>query len=186
MTRPESSLPPDPLGLRNLPERGAPAALWPAIEARLDPSARQRPRSGWLGLAAAAAAAALLVVLLPPALSPERGSETLAANQARSQAVPARNDPGENRDDGSLPLDAAQRLSALLEAELERSRGHSLPADALAGLVWTETELRLTDELLAEDPANVELWRQRISLLGELNRRYQRDHWQHDLRLTHI
>lgn len=182
MTRPESSLPPDPLGLRHLSERRAPAALWPAIEARLQPAAQRRPSTAWLGLAAAAAVAALILVQLPPAPAPESDAELQTANESAVEATPALAD----RRDESLPLDAAQRLSAVLEAELERSRRHALPAEALAGLVWTETELRLTDELLAEDPANVELWRQRISLLGELNRRYQRDHWQQDLRLTSI
>jgi hypothetical protein len=182
MTRPESFLPPDPLGLQQLPERRAPAALWPAIEARLQPQAKRRPRSAWLELAAAAAVAALIVVQLSPAPLSDSDPETLTANETGSQATPAL----DKLEDDSLPLDAAQRLSAVLEAELQRSRRHALPAEALAGLVWTETELRLTDELLAEDPANVELWRQRIGLLGELNRRYQRDHWQQDLRLTSI
>lgn len=152
----------DPLQLRRLPARRAPQGLWPAIEARLDSSGRER-RWPPLALAAAVAGAAVLVAIL-----------------ARTGPEPA-----------SAPADAtadllasARQASLRLEREVSGARSNVLGAGDAAELAWIESELRLTDELLAERPGDVSLWLERTELLGEMARLYDRNDWQTQLRLA--
>ncbi|MGB0514355.1 MAG: hypothetical protein ACPGJE_05905, partial [Wenzhouxiangellaceae bacterium] len=115
-----------------------------------------------------------------PSSSPGAG----VASTAGAQASPDP-DPDLEADRGSR-LRSARALSALLEGELQRARGEVLRAADMDELVWIETELRLTDDLLGDDPDNLELWHQRIALLGRMNTRYQQNDWRQQLQLTSL
>lgn len=161
----------DPFNLRYLPQRPAPDDLWRAIEARLETSDSQQPGrkrrltpGTGVAIAAALAAAIALVVVLdsPPDHEP-----------ATSGASPV-----------TLELVDSRRLSAELEARLAQNRGGVLKPGDVAELVWIESELRLTDELLADRPDSAELWTRRAQLLDEMNRRYRARDWQVRLQRT--
>lgn len=173
----------DPLGLRRLPPRRAPDELWPAIESRLDraPAPVARARWPWTG----AIAAALMIALVPPIVwwqqdadvtMPLPAADLVTLNDAESGVL----------DTARAQLRSARRLSALLEDELNRARGHVLSPADMDALVWIEAELSLTDDLLGEDPDNLELWHQRIALLGRMQARYEQNNWRRQMQLTRL
>ena len=187
MTTKHDSNATDPLGLRRLTPRRAPEELWSSIEQQLDQQSTSPSRARWPW--AGAIAAALLTALVLPrvgwhqqdAMDPT-APDTSMATAHESASVPsaaAVENPG-------AQLRSARALSALLENELQRARGEVLrPAD-MDELVWIEAELRLTDDLLGDDPENLELWHQRIALLGRMNTRYQQNDWRRQLQLTSL
>lgn len=164
----------DPFNLRHLPQRPAPDELWRAIEARLhssdstQPGRRRRrmPGIGVAGVAMAAALAAAIALVVVMGTPPDREP---AASDASTF---------------TLGLVDARRLSAELETRLAESRGGVLKPEDVAELVWIESELRLTDELLASRPGNAELWTRRVQLLDEMDRRYRTRDWQARLQRT--
>jgi len=192
MNRKHDSTTSDPLGLRRLPPRRAPVELWSSIEQQLDQQSAPRSRARWPW--AGAVAAALLTVLVLPRIdwhpNDATGTQppyaTVATTHDSASSPGATNTSSDSADDPRAQLRSARALSALLESELQRARGEVLrPADMNA-LVWTEAELRLTDDLLGDDPDNLELWHQRIALLGRMNSRYQQNDWRRQLQLTSL
>lgn len=142
-----------------------PEDLWPAIAGELDRRGRNRfARRVWTIVAAFLVV--VLAVVLTPAPRVTTESETAGA--------------------GATRLEALQAQSARLESRLAGYRGGVVESNALEGLFWLEAELGWLDEQLTRSPGDADLWRQRIELLEELNRRYARDHWASEVFLAGI
>jgi len=157
--------------LADLPALEPPAALWSAIRADLDQRRRARRQRlhGWIG---SALAASLLVgvILAPPDLNPDRPPP------AEAFATP----------DEQPGLNQARQLSALLESGLRERHWRPLNAASVERLVWLESELGWLDARLHDQPGSLDLWRQRIELLGEMNRLYADKYWQADVLNTSL
>jgi len=167
----------DPLNLRNLPQHPVPDRLWQSIEARLEPAevVGSNRRRGLMRLAGAGMAAALVGgITLVSLLGPPADRQTATSGQR----------PDYGSTTPMLGLADARRLSAELETRLAESRGGVLTPDDVAELVWIESELRLTDYLLADRPGSAELWTRRAGLLDEMNRHYRAREWQARLQQT--
>lgn len=151
----------DPLSLRTLPPRRAPDGLWADIEESLD-----KRRSDWRpGLAAAASLVAVIGLLTALRLTGFDASESSLTQQ-------------------DVLLAGARQASVQLEREVADNRSNVLTAEDALALAWIETELRLTDELLADRPKDVDLWIERTELLGEMARLYDLQDWQTQVRLA--
>lgn len=154
-------MPHDSLDLNSLPRLDPPAGLWPAIAADLE--RRRRPRrAAWLTLAAAASVAVLVLGVLALAPNPQPGSITPA----------------------EPTLDQVVAVSASLEDRLSRQRDGLVDGASAESLAWLESELGWVDTQLSEQPRDIELWQQRVALLGEMTRRYERQNWQNQLQLV--
>ncbi len=153
--------------LNSLPEIDPPPALWSAIRGELDRRRASRRNSRILMLAVAAA-----IVL---ALAPLFFGQPDPSLPGIDQPVAA----GEVDE-----LVKARALSALLEAELRQRRHGTVSARSLESLLWLETELAWLDARLADQPSDLDLWRQRIELLSELNRHHYSDHWHAEVQAT--
>lgn len=154
-------MPNDSLDLNSLPRLDPPAGLWPAIAADLERGRRPR-RAAWMSLAAAASVALLVLGVI--VLAPDRGPP------ASTLAEPT--------------LDQVVAVSASLEDRLRRQRDGIVDGAAAESLAWLESELGWVDTQLSEQPRDIELWQQRVALLGEMTRRYERHNWQNQLQLV--
>ncbi|MGK7295148.1 MAG: hypothetical protein ACNS61_04855 [Candidatus Wenzhouxiangella sp. M2_3B_020] len=154
----------DPHLLRNLPPRSAPEGLWTEIESRLEAPRPARRRTG--SLVAAAALVAAVAVAAIVGYAPSNGP--LA---------------GRNGGDGLL-LASARQASMQLERELFANRTNVLAAGDAVELAWLESELRLTDELLTEQPRDLDLWIKRNEVLQAMARRYDTSDWHSQVRLA--
>lgn len=144
-----------------------PEDLWPAIAGELDRRGRHRLVRRISALAAAVAVVVLATVLVELPAPPSGPGE---------EAVPA----------GEVTLADLRATSARLESRLTDQRQSVVDGMALESLLWLEAELAWLDEQLADSPADRELWRQRIELLVELNRRYADGDWQRDMLLASV
>jgi len=164
----------DPFQLKQLPTQPPPAALWDAIDrelARPVHAAAMPSRPGlWLPAAAVAATLLLAAVLYwqptqlvgPTVLVTDSGTEN---NNAVSLAV-------------------LQQNSVLLQNRLQHLRSGVIRSQNLAGMALLQSELRLTDELLSEQPDNRRLWQQRNAVLATMAQQYQSGDWQMKMQLA--
>ncbi|NEZ04832.1 hypothetical protein G4Y73_11785 [Wenzhouxiangella sp. XN201] len=148
-------------------QTGPPEDLWPAIAEDLDRRGKQR----FLRRFSAVAAMVAVVVL--------------ATVMVEMPAPPAPGD-GPTAQPAGVTLADLQATSAQLESRLADQRQSVVEGIELEALLWLETELAWLDEQLADSPADRDLWRQRIVLLQELNRRYAEGDWRHDLLLASV
>ena len=155
----------------DLPPLEPPPALWSAIRSELDQRGRARRLrlGGWL--ASAAAAVAVLVVVVHLVQFPDPATDT----DAMTPAVADANDSS---------LIQVRQLSALLEARLRQQHFSAVSSGSVESLVWLENELTWLDFRLASQPDDLELWQRRTELLAEMNRLYEYDNWQSQMRLT--
>lgn len=155
----------------DLPPLEPPPALWSAIRSELDQRGRARRLrlGGWL--ASAAAAVAVLVVVVHLVQFPDPATDPDAMTPAVADAK-----------DSSLIQ--ARQLSALLEARLRQQHFSAVSSGSVESLVWLENELTWLDFRLASQPDDLELWQRRTELLAEMNRLYEYDNWQSQMRLT--
>ncbi|MEX0914795.1 MAG: hypothetical protein WD397_04860 [Wenzhouxiangellaceae bacterium] len=153
----------DPLNLRDLPTATAPETLWPAIASRLRDDDR-RPRPPWLlplGLAAT-----LILAVVCARLIEFTPHEQPAASGSMSE------------------LQLARAASARLEQLLRHQRHGLLDASSVETLAWMENELGWLDMQLTNNPTDIELWQQRVELLQQMTRNYERNNWQAGIRLA--
>ena len=157
--------------LEDLPPLDPPPALWSAIRSELDQRGRARRlrRSGWL--ASAAAAVAVIVVVAYLVQLPDPATDPAAS----APAVADVNDSS---------LIQLRQLSALLEARLRQQHLNAVSSGSMESLIWLENELTWLDIRLASQPDNIDLWQRRTELLAEMNRLYEHDNWQSQMRLT--
>ncbi|NBB93773.1 MAG: hypothetical protein GVY32_11470 [Gammaproteobacteria bacterium] len=164
----------DAIDFTRLERSGPPDGLWPAIAGELD-----RRRKHRLVRRVSALAAMVTVVVLAslfvemPAPPAGPGAET-AATSTDSSAT------------SMVTLADLRATSARLETRLADHRQRPIGGLELESLLWLETELAWLDEQLADSPADRELWRQRIELLAELNRRYADGDWRRDMLLASV
>lgn len=159
----------DPFNLGSMPQLQPPAELWPAIAKQLeqDPAASDRLRRTGLWLPAAAIAAGFVIAIawywqLPTKLG--AWSDPVAV---------VTTGPEVNNDH----ISALQLTSQLLQAELASSRSGVIRGHDLAGMALLQSELRLTDALLFEQPDNQQLWQQRNAVLASMTQRYRASDW---------
>jgi hypothetical protein len=153
----------------NLPTLDPPPTLWSAIRSDLDRRSRARRlrRAGWITSAAAAIAVLAIVVHLSPLPDPDTGS--VATEPAGAEI-------------SDQSLIEIRQLSALLEARLRQQHFSAVSSNAMESLVWLENELTWLDMRLASHSDDLELWQRRTELLAEMNRLYERNHWQTQMR----
>lgn len=144
---------------------GPPDDLWPAIATELNRRRRRRLMQRTSALAAAVLLAAIAVVVI-------QSSQPLVEGDAATARV------GE--------LESLQARCAHLESRLAAHGDGLVVSGSLEGLVWLEEELAWLDAQLAESPGDIDLWRQRLELLKELDQRYARDHWGNEILLAGI
>lgn len=148
-------------------QAGPPEQLWLAIAGELDRQERHR----YVRRAFAAAAMVTVVVLASVMIdvpAPPSGANNPVAAPAE------------------LTLNELRAISARLETRLGDQRQSVVDGVDLESLLWLESELAWLDEQLADAPADTDLWRQRILLLQELNRRYAEGDWQRELLLASV
>jgi hypothetical protein len=144
-----------------------PDDLWPAIAGELDRRRRHRfvRRVSALAAMVTVVVLASLFVQVPMPLTGPAGQPGAAAE---------------------VTLADLRATSARLEGRLADHRQRPVGGLELESLMWLEAELAWLDEQLADAPADRELWRQRIALLAELNRRYADGDWRHDVLLASV
>lgn len=146
-------------------QAGPPEDLWPAIAGELDGRKKRRFVQRFSALAAMITMVVLAAVMVEVPAPP--------AADGDPAAQPA-----------GVTLAELRSASADLESRLADQRQSVVEGIELESLLWLETELAWLDEQLADSPNDRELWRQRIVLLQELNRRYAEGDWRHDLLLA--
>lgn len=157
----------DAIDFTRMKRSGPPESLWPAIAGELDRRGRHRFVRRVSALAATVTVVVLATVLVElPAPPPGAGEETVSV--------------------GEVTLADLRATSARLESRLSDQRQRVVGGMELESLLWLEAELAWLDEQLADTPADRELWRQRIELLAELNRRYADGDWRRDMLLASV
>ena len=164
----------DPLNLRSLPLVSPPTDDWPAIEAALrEHRGRRRllkPAVWTLAAAASLSLAAGLVLYQPGSLPPpdSASAETTTA-QADTQESSAVEQPS--------TLNSLIALSQRLETSLRHMRADVgvMPTSFLIYQVELEDLVAQVDEELSMNPANRELWSQRVNLMLDLSQLYQNE-----------
>ena len=164
----------DPFQLKQLPTQPPPAALWDAIEWELvqpvhAPAVRRRP-GRWLAGAAVAASVLLAAVLY------WQSTQFVAPTQPT-----AGSDSGNNN---AVSLAVLQQNSELLQNRLTQLSNGVIRSQDLAVMALLHSELRLTDELLSEQPDNRRLWHQRNAVLATMAQHYQSGDWQTQMQLA--
>ncbi len=151
---------------------GPPENLWPTIAGELDRRRRHRFVRRVSALAAVVTVVVLVTVLVDvPA--PPAGGEPIASTPTDSGST-------------GLTLAELRAASARLESRLSDQRQRAVGGMELESLLWLEAELAWLDEQLADTPADRELWRQRVVLLQELNRRYADGDWRREMLLASV
>lgn len=144
-----------------------PEDLWPAIAGELG----RRRRHRLVRRVSALAAMVMLVVLASVFVQmPVPTDDTAVEPPAATEAT----------------LAELRAISARLEAGLADHRQRPVGGLELEALLWLEAELAWLDDQLADAPADRDLWRQRIELLAELNRRYADGDWRRDMLLANL
>lgn len=146
---------------------GPPDDLWPAIAGELDRRRKHRFARRVSALAAIVTVVVLAAVLVG-APAPPAGDEQIASAPT------------------GVTLADLRTVSARLELRLYDLRQRPVGGIELEPLLWLEAELAWLDEQLADSPADRELWRQRVVLLQELNRRYADGDWRRELLLASV
>ena len=156
-----------------MPDSAPPDDLWPAITGELDRRGRRRFVQRLSALAAMVTVVVLATVLLdaPPGPGPGYGPDPVAGQGAGASEV---------------TLAELRAQSAVLEASLSRQRQRVVDGAGLESLIWLETELAWLDEQIMDDPDDRGLWRERVGLLIELNRRYAEGDWQQGILLASV
>ncbi|HSH27376.1 MAG TPA: hypothetical protein VK972_06375 [Wenzhouxiangella sp.] len=157
----------DAIDFTRIQGSGPPDDLWPAIAGELDRRRKHRFARRVSALAAVVAMAVLAAVLVD-APAPPAGEELIASAPA------------------GVTLADLRAVSARLESRLSDRRQRVVGGIELEPLLWLEAELAWLDEQLADTPADPELWRQRVMLLQELNRRYADGDWRRELLLASV
>jgi hypothetical protein len=179
----------DPLNLQSLPLVAPPRDGWPAVEAALRGDARRRSLGRYAaGALAAAAAVTLALGLYLSQPGPEDpAASRFAADQPESPAVRAPTitsaastteaiaESGKGGAPGDT-LDALIALSQRLEGRLRHIRADvgSLPAHAVVYQVELADLVVQVDEELSRQPDSLALWNQRVELLLDLERLYEK------------
>lgn len=162
----------DAIDFTRMNRPGPPDDLWSAIAGELD----RRKKHRFVRRVSALAAMVTVVVLatvLVDAPTPPVGEEPIASAPAESAS-------------SELTLADLRAASARLESRLSDQRQRAVGGMELESLLWLEAELAWLDEQLADTPADRELWRQRVVLLQELNRRYADGDWRRDMLLASV
>ncbi|WP_376694738.1 hypothetical protein [Wenzhouxiangella sp. EGI_FJ10305] len=162
----------DAIDFTRMNRSGPPENLWPAIAGELDRRRRHRFVRRVSALAAVVTVVVLVTVLVD-APAPPAGGEPIASAPTDSGST-------------GLTLAELRAASARLEDRLSDQRQRAVGGMELESLLWLEAELAWLDEQLAETPADRELWRQRIELLTELNRRYADGDWRREMLLASV
>jgi len=164
----------DPFQLKQLPTQPPPAALWDAIDRELarpeHATAVQRRPGLWLPGAAVAATLLLAAVLY------------WQPTELVVPTVPVADSGTDNNNAVSLAV--LQQNSVLLQNRLRQLRNGVIRSQDLAGMTLLQSELRLTDELLSEQPDNRRLWQQRNAVLATMAQQYQSGDWQTQIQLA--
>ncbi|RFF29844.1 hypothetical protein [Wenzhouxiangella sediminis] len=157
----------DAIDFTRMNRSGPPDDLWPAIAGELD-----RHRKHRLVRRVSALAAMVTVVVLASVFvqMPEPTSEPGTPSTGSEM----------------MSLADLRAASARLENRLADHRQRPVGGLELESLLWLETELAWLDQQLAEAPADPDLWRQRIELLAELNRRYADGDWRREMLLASV
>lgn len=150
-----------------LPSPRPPESLWSAIAGELDWRRRRRHTARFSALAA------MLAVIV-------------VASVVVEMPAPPNGTSGETARPAQMGLAELRATSARLESRLADRRRGVVDSMELESLLWLEAELSWLDEQLTDAPADPELWRQRILLLSELNRRYAEGDWRHEMLLAGI
>lgn len=146
---------------------GPPEDLWSAIAGGLDRRHRRRLVRRFSALAAMTTVVVLATMMV-------------------EMPVPPSAPGGEMGHTTEVTLADLRAISARLESRLAEQRQSVVDGMELESLLWLEAELAWLDEQLADSPADRELWRQRIELLAELNRRYADGDWRRDMLLASV
>ncbi|MDZ7791448.1 MAG: hypothetical protein U5L08_13325 [Xanthomonadales bacterium] len=162
----------DAIDFTRLRQSGPPEGLWPAIAGELDRRRNHRFVRRVSALAAMVTVVVLAAVLVD-APAPPLGEERIASAPTESAS-------------SGVTLADLRAASARLESRLSDQRQRAVGGMELESLLWLEAELAWLDEQLAEAPADRELWRQRVELLAELNRRYADGDWRRDMLLASV
>lgn len=164
----------DPLNLSSLPLVSPSTDDWPAIEAALrEHRGRRRilKPAVWALAAAASLSLAVGLVLHQPGNLPPAGSDSAqtAMVQADTQESSAVGQPS--------TLNSLITLSQRLETSLRHMRADVgvMPTSSLIYQVELEDLVAQVDEELSMNPANRELWSQRVNLLLDLSQLYQNE-----------
>lgn len=149
-----------------------PEDLWPAIAGELDRRRKHRFVRRVSALAAVVTVV-VLVALLIDAPAPPAGEQQIAS-------------PATENASAEMTLADLRAASARLESRLSDQRQRAVGGMELESLLWLEAEVAWLDEQLADAPADRELWRQRVVLLQELNRRYADGDWRREMLLASV
>lgn len=156
----------DTIDFTRVKRTGPPDDLWPAIAGDLD-----RRRRGRIARRISALAATITVVVLAAVMV---------------EMPPPPDDDGPGASVAGVTLADLRAASARLESRLSDRRRSVVDGIELESLMWLEAELAWLDEQLADAPADAGLWRQRIELLQELNRRYDGSDWRREMMLASV
>lgn len=162
----------DAIDFNRVQRPGPPDELWPAIAGELDRRRKHHFVRRVSALAAMVTVAVLMTVLIE-APAPPAGEEWIAGVPTESAVT-------------EPTLADLRAASALLETRLSGQRQRAVGGLELESLLWLEAELAWLDEQLAEAPSDRELWRQRVALLTELNRRYADGDWRREMLLASV
>ncbi|MEE4304681.1 MAG: hypothetical protein V2J19_11045 [Wenzhouxiangella sp.] len=157
----------DAIDFTRLERSGPPGDLWPAIAGELDRRRRHR------FVRRVSALAAMVTVVVLASVFVQMPAPTPAPGEASSSPEP-------------WTLAELRAASSRLESRLADHRQRPVGGLELESLLWLEAELAWLDEQLADSPADRDLWRQRVELLAELNRRYADGDWRREMLLASV
>ena len=157
----------DAVDFTRMERSGPPDDLWPAIAGDLDRRRRGRLVQRLSGLAAVITVVVLAAVMVEMPSPPADGGHA-------------------GPDISGATLSDLRAASARLESRLSDRRLSVVDGVELESLLWLEAELAWLDEQLADAPADAGLWRQRVELLQELNRRYGGNDWRREVMLASV
>ena len=157
----------DAIDFTRMNRSGPPDDLWPAIAGDVDRRRRRRFVQRFSAVAAMITVVVLATVMVEMPM-PQVDGDSPAASRT------------------GATLGELQAVSARLESRLSDRRQSVVDGVELESLLWLEAELAWLDEQLADAPADRELWRQRVVLLQELNRRYGDGDWQREMLVASV
>lgn len=157
----------DAIDFTRMNRSGPPDDLWPAIAGELDRRRRHR------FVRRVSALAAMVTVVVLASVFVQMPAPMPAPGEAPSSPEP-------------WTLAELRATSSRLESRLADHRQSPVDGLELESLLWLEAELAWLDEQLADSPADRDLWRQRVELLAELNRRYADGDWRREMMLASV